>query len=351
MTVDLTVNGTRYRGWQSVEVTRSIEAIAGSFSLAVTERWPGSQARYAISPGAACTLAADGEALITGHVDTVDVRFDDRGHGVTIAGRDVTGDLVDCSAEAPGGELRDVTLTQLAARLAQPFGVEVRAETDAGRPFDRITIEPGESAFEAIERACRMRAVLPVSDGRGGLLLTTAGQAGRAATTLAQGQNILAAGGTYSWRDRYSTVTVKGQAAGTDSFFGEPAAAAKGRQADPAIGRHRPLTVIAEAPGDDAALAERAAWEVTVRRGRSRSVEITVAGWRMSDGRLWAPNMLVPAVSDWLGIDQDMLIVSVTYSLDETGTLARLSLMRPDAYALLATPEIAPTDPFGEPGW
>ena len=128
-----------------------------------------------IRPGDACRVQLDGDAVIQGWVDVVTVDYDARGHTLSVRGRDTTGDLVDCSAATEPGEWKDARLEEIAAALCAPFdiGVTVADDVDTGEPFARFRIEEGESVFEAIDRACRFRAVLPRSDGEGGLILTT----------------------------------------------------------------------------------------------------------------------------------------------------------------------------------
>ena len=55
--IALTVDGLIYGGWKSVSVRRSIETVAGTFSLSASERWPGQQALKAILPGQKCTVS------------------------------------------------------------------------------------------------------------------------------------------------------------------------------------------------------------------------------------------------------------------------------------------------------
>ena len=131
----LTVNGNKYGGWQSVEVNRSIERPSGSFGLTLTELWPDQTEPWPINEGDACTVSMDGEVAITGHVDDVVPQFNDISHGITVTGRDNTGDLVDCSAIAKSGEWKGRNILQIAKDLAAPFGIEVTADVDPGPPF------------------------------------------------------------------------------------------------------------------------------------------------------------------------------------------------------------------------
>lgn len=346
--VTLTVDGVAFSGWKSATVLRSIENIAGGFELTVTERWPGQQEAFAIPTGASCTVALGGDVVITGYVDETEPSYDADRHGVTVRGRDAAGDLVDCAAIHASGEWNDRLLDAIVRDIARPFGIPVRAETDLGKPFKKFAIQPGETAFEAIERACTHRAVLPVSDGAGAVVLTRAGAAG-AATRLVFGENILAARGHNSDRDRHSEYIVIGQQPGNDFVYGEAAAAPEGRAIDPAVTRYRPLIVHADASVDFAAAADRAIWESVVRAGRARRALVTVQGWRDGDGALWRPNTRVSVADPWLAIDQKLLIATVAHTLsDDGGARTELTVTRPAAFELRALPEDA--DPK-EPGW
>lgn len=340
--VILTVNGASYGGWTEVEINRGIEQIAGTFSLGLTERWADQDEPWPIIPGDKCTVAIDGEVVITGYVDDVLPSFDANQHAVTIVGRDKTSDLVDCSAIAKSGSWAGRTLLQIAQDLCAPFGVSVSAETDYGTAFQRSALQEGETVFEALERAARMRGVLLISDAQGGMVITRAGSE-RIATALTQGENVLSGRGTFSLRDRFSEIICKGQSFGIDESTPEHNAQPSGPAADTNVPRYRPLIIVAEDVADSKGMKDRAIWETAVRMGRSARPEITVQGWRHADG-LWLPNRLVAVQCPWLQTERDMLIVNVSYLLDDGGTRTVLELCRQEGFELLAVPEKAAGD-------
>lgn len=333
---ELKVDGVFYGGWKSLRVSRSIEQMAGTFELEVTERWPGQPQASPIKPGRPCQLLLDGEAVITGYVDTVSPDYDANRHTIRVAGRDKTADLVDCSAVHKSGQWRNVKLDQLASDLLKPYGIKIVIEAEVGRAFSSWNIQEGETVFECLERAARLKALLLTSNPAGDLVITRAGKQ-RLDHGLVEGKNIKAARADFSWKERYSTYTVKGQ--GRLGEDGDSVhAAPSGRSSDEIIDRHRPLIVLAESHSENATLRDRAEWERNVRRGRSARGSITVQGWRHPGGALWQPNTLVPVTSPllWLN-DAEMLIVGCTWTLDEgSGTLTELAIAKPEAFQLLA---------------
>ncbi|WP_374342564.1 phage baseplate assembly protein [Azonexus sp.] len=333
---ELQVEGAFYGGWKIVRVTRSIEQLAGTYELEITERWPGQPTASPMKPGQKCRLLLDGQSVITGHVDIVAPDYDAARHKIRIIGRDKTADLVDCSAIYKTGQWSKVKLDQLARDLVAPYGIKVIVEADVGAAFPSWNIQEGESVFETLERAARLRAVLLTSNPDGDLVIARAGKE-RIDQALVEGRNIKAARAEFSWKERYSSYIVKGQGRlGEDGDSAHSAPSAK--VADEVVSRHRPLIVLAEAHSQNATLRDRAEWERNVRRGRAARGSITVQGWKHTGGQLWQPNTLVSVTSPMLWLDNaEMLIVGCTYTLDEqNGTLTELAIAKPEAFQLLA---------------
>lgn len=345
--VVLQVDGTDWAGWTELEIARSVERVAGGFVLVLTDRWADQAERRPINPGLACTLAVDGEVLITGWIDDVQHSYDAETHRLVVRGRDKTGDLFDCAAVHRPFEILGLKLDAIATRLCQPFGIPVRAQVDVGRAFPRFAIQPGETVWEAIERGCRQRAVLPMPDGKGGLLLTRAGEAGEAAAPLKlgwPGGNILACQMTRSAKELFSEYIVMGQQASAN--FGEifvPGASTverapsspSARVRDSSVTRHRPTIILAEMQGSGLTLAQRAEWQRAVALGKAVRGTYTVQDWK-AGGKLWQPNTLLRLTDALLGVDNvEMLVAAAKMRLTEAGTLTELELTLKDAYRLI----------------
>lgn len=329
--VELTVNGQIFSGWTRVSVGRAIDAASGAFSLELTEKYPGQDKPWVIEQGDDCTVALDGEIVIAGRVDTIGSSFDANTARLSIAGRDKVADAVDCSAVHTPGEWSNIRLGRVLSILAAPFGVSVSVEVDQGEAFSKFAVRPGETAFAAMDRAARMRGVLLVPDGAGGIIVTRPGES-RAQDALVEGKNILSGEATRDNRRRHSVYIVRGQSAGTDFNFGDGAALVEGRATDKAVERYRPLIVNAASGVDNATAAKSAQWEATVRAARALSARVTVQGWRQSGGQLWTPNRRVSVKSPRLRMDGDAIISQVQYVYGEGGTLATLTLVPPGAF-------------------
>lgn len=338
-TVTLTTGGLIYQGWRSMKCSIGLDAAAAEISIEMAERWAGAedaaQIARAIRPGAEFLLTLEGEAVVEGFLDALEVAYDATNHTLTVRGRERTADLVDCAATLDGPyEWANIGLEEAARRIAEPYGISVLAQTDLGKPFERFSIQPGEAAWECLARAARERAVIATGDGRGTLVLTRAGEGGDAAGALRLGGNdgnILRANGSFEVAQRHDVVVVRGQAQG-DS---EDAPQGEARARDEDILRYRPKVIIAEAQGEGVTFQDRATHEVRVAAGKSRRVRYTVPGWRGSSGALWRPNTKVWVEDAFLELERELLISNVTFSLTDQGTVTELQVAPVDAYALL----------------
>jgi prophage tail gpP-like protein len=338
--VQLRIGATVFSGWKTVSVDTSIEFIAGSFEITMSEVAPDSSSVRDIRAGTRASLSIADETVITGYIDVVEPSHQGQDHSLTVRGRDATADLVDCAAIHKTGQWRDQDMLAIARDLVRPFGITVRATVDVGRPFSTWNVEPSESVFENLDRMARHRGVLLVSDGRGGLLLTSAGSE-RAPTALVLGQNILSGGSTDSHQSRYSEYIVMGQRPRDDDNFGEEITEKKALAKDAAIRRYRPIIEIIEDVGDVATYQRRAEWRRNVSAGRGTRATITTQGWRHSSG-LWRTNRLVTVTDKWLRMQRrELLIVSVGYRLDGNGTRSELTLMPRASMLPEAIPEVS----------
>lgn len=344
--VTLRIGGTDFLGWKTARVIVSLESVSGTFDLEVSERWPAHPARRSIRPGQRAEIRIGKDVLVTGYVNEVTASITGDSHSVSVRGRDAVGDLVDCAPDIadpgavgpllPGvmrGEWINVTLLDLARTLAAPFGVDVSAGPDVGlavaKRFEKVSLSPGQRVFDLLEQQCRYRQVLPVSDGRGGLLLTVASSE-RISTPLVEGRNVVAATVTYSELERFSRYIVKGQSFDT-GLVGANAGESAGYCDDGEVTRHRPLLQQADQAVDAAGCGDRARWEALTRAARAVRVSVDVVGWRQPGGGLWPVNRRVELQSPSLGVSGEFLITEVAYSLPRS--ICTLTLARPDAFA------------------
>lgn len=334
----LRVDGVAYDGWERIRAMVSMETVADQFELGVTDRWDDSAQRRPIAAGAPCELWLGSQRLLTGYVDDTTPDYDDLMHSTNVAGRSKAGDLVDCAVTG-SLDYSGQTLMQVAEMLAKPLGIGVHSETDTGGKFLQQRFDPGASRWQVLEHLARIRAVRWVSRPDGDIVAVRAGT-GKTPTALELGVNIERAAGQFTSRDRFSDYIVLAQMSNsfgnlsvTDSST--PHASAK----DSTVPRYRPGVFLAESTANIAECKTRAEWQRAAAYGKSKGIVYTVSSWVDGNGNLWQPNTEIPVRDPWMGIDKDLLIVSVQFLLDKQGQRAEIRVMPREAFELVPIPE------------
>lgn len=395
----LMIDGERYHGWKSIRVTRSLERAAADFALSVSavEPWP-------VYTGAECQVFIDDDLLVSGWVDAYRPGCTSSEHRIEITGRSKTCDFVDSSVTIDGGQLKGLTVREIAEVLAAPFKLKVVAEEE-GEPVPEVQVQQSETCFALVEKLARLQELLVTDDAEGNLVLTRAGNK-QADTALVFGENVKEAQADLDDSKRFSDYIVKAQRPGNrtkddkwaqgkdpwagvdpgetsyaadnwraawrqqmrlvqqnarrralrlddddwdfsedgeDGEFGDGSDTEMDRGAnvinqivgtarDPGITRYRPKVIVAEAQADDDNAEKRADWELRRRIGQSVKARITVNGWRQDGGALWTPNLMVYVNVPWLGLDRELIIGDVEFTIDNGGEIAHLGLTLPDAF-------------------
>jgi prophage tail gpP-like protein len=343
----LQTRGLNYGGWMRLNVTRSIEQLAHSFEAELTDRWFGGKQFIPLKRGDAVKVVHRDDkgttrTVITGVIDKTTLKYDATSRTITIAGRSLTGDLVDCAAIHKGGWTKASILT-IAKDLCDPFGISVASRgIDPGPVIPWLPFTDGDTPFQILEKAARMRGLLMTTGADGMLLFEKVGR-GKISTTLRFGDNVLEGERADSMDDRFSEYIVKVQASGRsldgDTHHGKNLVQ-KAISLDAHVLRYRPTIVTAESNETDKQLQVRADWERNVKAGRSTRLNYLVDGWEHATG-LWEPNMIVRVEDKLAEVSSDLLIISTTHTAqDGDGYHTRLELADPSAYQVEPLPPL-----------
>ncbi len=330
----LIVDQKKHGGWKRISVSRSIESVAGSFAVEISDKWLGQPQAWPIAEEDPVRIELDGDVVLDGFVDSRNAQLVAR--SLSYTGRDRSGALVDCSAVLARWSYANASVVDLATKVCAPFGISVSVQggVKMQKAPAKTAISPGDTAWSVIEGAAKIQGVLVVSDGAGGILITGPGT-GRAAA-LIEGENVKDATGDYNAMDRFRRYIVLTQVAVADeNWNSKTVTRVKGEAVDLGVRRANRVKIIRPEKGLSIPEARRRAdWEARLAAARADSVSVVVQGWRQSPGgRLWPINALVDAQIPTIGVKGTMLITKVDFSSDEGGEVATLSLVRPDAFS------------------
>ncbi|BBI92814.1 putative phage Mu P protein [Serratia symbiotica str. Tucson] len=332
--------GKQISGWDSVRVTRSIERLPSYFTLSLMDYYPGNDDKQLVLPGDSCTVHLGDDLVMTEYIDRWNPVIGKMRHEVHATGRSKCQDLVDCSAEWPNNVISQATALQIAQRLAEPYGISVTSDVEDLTTVPPFTLNWGESSQEVIDRITRWAALLYYDKPDGSLYLTRVGTV-KAASGVAQGENIETASFMASMDERYSDyigVSMSMTPVMELSPYGGYSSVTLARAKDPEVAklRYRNRVVIVESTMNSHGQAQNCIdWEMNRRYGRSRCLQVEIDSWRDKSGKLWEPNTLIPINIPVFGLNNQLwLLAEVTFIRDERGTRAKLVLMPCEAFAV-----------------
>lgn len=333
------INDRPYPLFKNFSFGRNLKLMASGFEITLID--PEQDLLKAFRPGVSCQIEIDDQILAKGYIDKIN--FDDsNGNTYTYFGRDRAGDLVDCSAIFKNGgfERANISLDDAVRDVLALFNMDLTVIGGVGKKFSKLSITPGETVLDFIDTICKYRAMSPLSDGVGGLILTSVSDVKSGGVLDAtENGNVITRSAEMDHQSRHSHIIVKGQADG--GGIGDISAAklsgSQGLAYDPDIKRYRPLIVQAESEGYDLDMTERALWEVRHRRYAGTKANYTVQGWEAFEGGdFWKVNTTVPVIDPQLMVERDMLISDVKLYRSEQGTLTNIGVAPSEAYDIPA---------------
>ena len=115
---------------------------------------------------------------------------------------------------------------------------------------------------------------------------------------------------------------------------------------DNQITRYRPKIIRPEGSTNAAQARQRISWQANRDLGSSLRMRATMTGFYNPDGDLWQKNKLITVDDKRLGINNTLLIESVTFkqaASENQGSVTELTLVHPSSYAIEPAAEEAPT--------
>lgn len=332
--ISVTVGGVANDTWTGWRVESDLLTPADAFELELYTRDRVSLPTD-VAEGAPCRLALGSDVVLTGRLDDVEHEVSRGGHVVRLTGRDLAGGLVDCST--PFVSLREASLKQIVDQVVRPMGIaKVRLQADKPATRRRIQVQPGQSAWEALQQLAEANGLWPWMEPDGTLVVGGPDYTAAPVGTLTlrvdgRGNNVERLNLRRSIANRYSEVVVLGQhgAFGGGQWLTDRTAL-KARQVDSALqqrGIYRPRVVV-DASCDSGDLATARARKLLADSQLS-GVELRaqVAGWRATGGAVWTPGQRVQVQSEPHNLDSTYFIMARTLRLDRrSGAVTELSL-------------------------
>lgn len=342
--VALLVGGRLHDGWERYQVDSDLLTPADAWDVALT--MPGARIPAAVASGAAAVIRVGADQVMSGRIDRVRSRTAKDGLSLSIVGRDLAGQLLDCSAPIFSGQ--QLTLDEIVARIVRPILPDTRIRIDAENAArrDKVSVEPGDTAWDALVHAAEANGLWPWFEPDGTLVVggpdyTAPVMADLVMRLDGQGNNVLDFDLDDAIASSYSELTVLAQSHGGGQMR-TPQAQVKATWRDPSIAFHRPRIVV-DHDADTVALAEERARKLAMDSRLQRwTLTARVRGHRIAapglpgHGRLWRPGMRLRVIDEPHGIDQVCFLMAVRMTGGKTRAPETVLTLKEDGVWIVA---------------
>lgn len=318
--ISLLIGGQVHSDWLSYSVDSDLLTPADAWTVSLSLEF--GRVPDIVRSGASAEIRLRNDPVMVGRIDKVASRTSKGGVSLAISGRDLAGQLLDCSAPIFSAQL--LTLQEVVARIVRPLlpGVRIRIDAENALPRGKVSVEPGDSAWDALQHAAEANGLWPWFEPDGTLVVGGPDYGKPAAATLIQrlppnagGNNVLSLDLDDEIADSYSEVTVLAQTHG--GGMGRQANhAVKGSWKDPSVGFDRPRIVVDHESDTVKHAQERARKLVLDSRLRRWTLTAVVPGHRINapglpgHGQPWAPGMRIHVIDETRGLDATCFLIA-----------------------------------------
>ena len=330
--VAVRIDGQRFRFWENIRVTRTIDSMAKiEFSAPFDHTAPGFKETFRPVSYKPLSVTIGGEPFFSGTMVSLVPVIAPENKTISVSGYSKPGVLNDCPPPASAFplEFNGQKLDAISERIAGFFGIGVEFKDDPGAVFPRVACDAGRKALAFLIELAKQRNLIISNDASGNVLFWRSVEGGSPVARLRQGESpLVSVSPQFSPQEYYSQITgiepiiagLKGQQHTAKNTFLE--------------GVIRPLTFnTPDTAGADITAA------VSAKMGRMfgnvATYTIGVDTWRDFSGNLWAPNTTLKLLAPDAMVynEYEFLIREVELSRDRASKIATLQLVFPGSFS------------------
>ncbi|RQU98219.1 phage tail protein, partial [Burkholderia cenocepacia] len=167
--VTLLIGGKAHAFWSSYSIDSDLLTPADAWEVRLTQ--PTGVMPPTVTAGEHVEVKVGRDTVLVGYVDAVRRRTSKKEKTLALRGRDYAAILRDCSA--PIFTARQVTLAEVVANIVRPLGIQkIRIDTTrANHAWDKITVDPGDTAWNALVHAAEGEGLWPWFEPDGTLVV------------------------------------------------------------------------------------------------------------------------------------------------------------------------------------
>ena len=291
------IGGQQYSSWKTVAVNNSYSHGGATAEVSILEVDLGSPsgATQQISVGQRCQVLLGGVLAVDGWIQTREAAYTPQMHGLMIKVVSNTILAAKSSVQTSPGQFKNQTISQIANSILSPLGIAFKygasgAPSMAEKVFERVSLNVGETIYEAVARLAWMRNLFLIGDVQGNIVATRANGSEATVAQLVEGGNIKSANAVLSNSLVLENYAGTGQNSSNDQRNGRPAAAVSATATsfgEPRTYKNVHMPQVGDPQDAQMVVNREAAQDVY----DSVEIMIVVPGWFGPAGELWIQDL------------------------------------------------------------
>lgn len=338
-TVVVRVGGKEHKDWIQYDIDSDFLVPADAFSFNTGQS--ASQPLLSDYSGEQCEVLINDHLVMTGIIGHQHEKVTHGSRDISFSGRDLAGLLVDCSA--PQLNVQGMSVFEAAKQLVAPWP-QIKAillQSEENPTLDKIDIEPGETAWQALIKIANSVGLHVWLNPDGTLVVGGPDYSRPPVATLChsrddQRHNIQSIDIEYDTENRYSEVTFLGQSHGRAANSAKHDL--KWTYKDSSMTLYKPRTMVMGDADNLDILRKKAKKQLADWRLNGFTLTITVPDHKTKDGVLWQPGQRVHVIDEEQNIDAIFFLMGRRFTLNRAaGSCTELRLKEdgvwvPEAY-------------------
>lgn len=334
--IELVIKGKDFSNFSEVSVSTGIDSLASSFNFKCSYNPDIEELKKLIKPYnyERVEIRINSIDIVIGEIEVFTPVLEENSSSIAIAGRSLTGKLLDLHVPKEFLSLQNLTLGGILARIGNYYDIPLIVEEDTA-PIARAVSEPGDTCFDFIKKLCDDYSRL-VYDNRLGQIVLCKNPAQVTAKSVysfietndrtLSGDKQFKVSVSYDGTKRFSDFTAFSQAGGRNGN--------NSKIEDSSIQKKRDFLFLVKA-SSNRNLREAAERERALSIARSFSVDIKTGSWTNPDTeKIWrkGEKVVIQAPSVFLNQESEYIISDITYSLTNGSQEATLKCVLPTVY-------------------
>lgn len=336
--ISMTIGNQKITGFKDFEISRSLDSMTGDFTINLVNNTDDIITKQ-IKVQSIVTIFIGNERLLKGKIYRRARSESNSSTQLSISGRDITGDLVDCSAITSKIYWKNIELIALIKDLTNNFDITINS-TLSGLIFKTFSVQQGETVASTIQRACRQKGVIAFTNNDGQLEIREFTQSSfvPAIRGFVRGENIKEISEIEDVSDTYSEIYIKSQNTTEGNAWTKSQLQQAAKATDENILSYRPLIILNDTKVSKSDLQKQVNWLVQYKAGISKGFDIVSKGFRQlgteeNSDPLWELGLLVTLEHKPWEINEQRIISNIKYSYTKTnGSILKATLVDPRTY-------------------